>query len=565
MFVWARSFLILEIMKSILRTIHTILCATKQWFVLYALIEIMTSFVPAIQLFLFKIITQKLVDFEYNYLLCLMAGYLVLTVASSGVLSFQEWLKKYMKYRMELYCEPRILDKVYSHTIDYLDAADNLYQIDRAILAIKSKMMLVITEIFSAVGILFSLIFTSYLIGKTSAIYLAFSYFIGLTVNFFAGKNVKEKQEMIKEQEPYNKKVEFYYSIQSNYTALREVKSLKIENWVEKQRTCAFKKYRALAEQFSVRWMKINLGSSFVLYIFEGGSLAIVLLSALKGFLSVDQVVFLMQSPTVVIENISQLIASVLNIFENKIYLDAYNNLTTKDNENCFSGIKTVQEIRSNGEIVFESVSFSYRNQTVLNNINLRIPLNRHIAIIGKNGSGKSTLIKLIAGLLRPTQGNLKIPELKVAASFQDYARFKLSIYENLFFNRQDVPKVISNKTSLFMKQLNFFCTFDQIKEIVLGPDLYENGQDLSSGEWEKIEIIRALIYESDLLILDEPSSNLDVLSSTQLQEILRDECSGKTVIYVTHQLQDLKYADYIVCVEDGEVIVTENKYRSRY
>ena len=143
--------------------------------------------------------------------------------------------------------------------------------------------------------------------------------------------------------------------------------------------------------------------------------------------------VFLMQSPTVVIENISQLIASVLNIFENKIYLDAYNNLTTKDNENCFSGIKTVQEIRSNGEIVFESVSFSYRNQTVLNNINLRIPLNRHIAIIGKNGSGKSTLIKLIAGLLRPTQGNLKIPKLKVAASFQDYARFKLSIYENLF------------------------------------------------------------------------------------------------------------------------------------
>lgn len=222
--------------------------------------------------------------------------------------------------------------------------------------------------------------------------------------------------------------------------------------------------------------------------------------------------------------------------------------------------------------IFIENLSFTYPNSNhpILKNINLKIHPNEMIVLVGENGAGKTTLAKLLCRLYDPSQGaiiwngqdlrSLPLEDLRsrIDVVMQDYARFPTTVRENVAFG--DLPKMQDDEaireaiaeaglTRVIEK-------LDQGLETLLGKQL-EGGIDLSGGQWQRLAIARALLRLSpaELLILDEPTANLDPKTEHEIYNILRTLSKGRIAVVVSHRLALAKLADRVVVLEHGQII----------
>lgn len=239
----------------------------------------------------------------------------------------------------------------------------------------------------------------------------------------------------------------------------------------------------------------------------------------------------------------------------------------TKTKPEIISGNKSVTEFES---LVIKDLNFSYSkdDKFVLKNINLEINKGEKIAIVGYNGAGKTTLTKLIMRLYDATSGNIiyngndikeyKINELRerFAAVFQDYKIFAATIKENVVggeatqIDDELVKKALNNST--FTDKLN---ALTNGVNTILTREFDNSGTQLSGGERQKIAIARAFYKNSDLIILDEPSSALDPDAEYELNKAISDYAKDKTVIFISHRLSTTRNADKIYMFADGEII----------
>jgi ATP-binding cassette subfamily C protein LapB len=217
------------------------------------------------------------------------------------------------------------------------------------------------------------------------------------------------------------------------------------------------------------------------------------------------------------------------------------------------------------GTIEFKDVSFSYpgQQQTVLSKISFKIHAGERVAFIGRVGSGKSTIQRLILGLYQPTEGAILIDgidlrqidpaELRRAAGFvsQDVSLFFGTLKENIalgapFANDQDVIAAaeIAGVTEFANRHPRGF-------DMPIG----ERGESLSGGQRQAVGIARAVLNDSPILLLDEPSSAMDHQSEDLLKARLRRFTTGKTVVLVTHRTSLLELVDRLVVVDNGQIM----------
>jgi len=184
--------------------------------------------------------------------------------------------------------------------------------------------------------------------------------------------------------------------------------------------------------------------------------------------------------------------------------------------------------------INIENLYFTYTNSKpyILDNVNLKIGKGNYVSILGENGSAKSTLIKLILNLLKPNSGEITIATSKIAYVAQKVenfnAQFPITVYEMLNCHR----KVLKLKDkSLILKSLQAVGMECHIRTLI---------GNLSGGQQQKIFIARSLIGNPELLILDEPSTSIDMQSMDDIYKIIKglNKNSGITVISVEHNLK---------------------------
>lgn len=226
---------------------------------------------------------------------------------------------------------------------------------------------------------------------------------------------------------------------------------------------------------------------------------------------------------------------------------------------------------------VFKNVCFSYDGvMDVLKNINIELPLNNKIAIVGENGAGKSTFIKILLGIYTPTQGKIEYffdegaeRSLDLFRTIlQEYQLFALSIKENLIAGREQCTdrndecntKVCGKCETRVEEALQFSGLWNKVEKLpekedtVLTGEFSENGVYLSGGEKQKLAIARAYISEHPILILDEPSSNLDPIAENALIDKINKLSSDKAVIMITHNLSYTRNVDLVIMFDHGEI-----------
>jgi len=222
----------------------------------------------------------------------------------------------------------------------------------------------------------------------------------------------------------------------------------------------------------------------------------------------------------------------------------------------------SVEEVR--GELILENVSFAYDNGfPVIENISLKIPAGKTIAIVGSTGSGKSTLVKLLLRLYEVHQGtitldgvplhelNLKDLRKAIGLVSQDVFLFHGTVAENIAYGSFDasLPEIIA--AAKIAEADDFINKLPAGYDTIVG----ERGQKLSGGQRQRIAIARAVLKNPPILILDEATSAVDNETEAAIQRSLEVITKNRTTIAIAHRLSTIRNADCIYVMEGGKII----------
>ncbi|MDU5106329.1 ABC transporter ATP-binding protein [Clostridium sp.] len=214
------------------------------------------------------------------------------------------------------------------------------------------------------------------------------------------------------------------------------------------------------------------------------------------------------------------------------------------------------------GDIVFNNVSFKYKDEYVLKNINLDIKAGSTVAIMGTTGSGKSTLINLIGRYYDVTEGNIKIDNVDLKDYDLNFLREKMSIVpqDTFLFSDSIINNIkFSNENASFeevVKAAELACALEFVEGLEEGfyTEIGERGMGLSGGQKQRISITRALIRQAKVLILDDSTSALDMETEYNLLKNLSNRENTSTTFIIAHRISAVKNADLIIYLEDGEI-----------
>ena len=236
------------------------------------------------------------------------------------------------------------------------------------------------------------------------------------------------------------------------------------------------------------------------------------------------------------------------------------------------------QEVIDEKKIIFSSLefknlSFAYEeNKNILENVNLKINKNETIGIYSKSGSGKSTLLDLMSGLISPTQGSVIINEAlqlnkEMAPSFQKIIGY---ISQNNFLLNDSIKKNITfglEEDKIDYQKLDEVIKLSKLKEFVDSKNenfnfkIEDNGKNISGGQRQRIILARSMYKNSQLLLLDEPTSSLDADTESEIMTDIEDQFNRKkTLIICSHNWELLKFCEKIYTIRDKKVITLENK-----
>ncbi|KLI16033.1 cysteine ABC transporter ATP-binding protein [Brachyspira hyodysenteriae] len=218
---------------------------------------------------------------------------------------------------------------------------------------------------------------------------------------------------------------------------------------------------------------------------------------------------------------------------------------------------------RENEEITFKDVSFAYnKEKTILKNINMTIKEKSFVSIVGVSGSGKSTIAGLISLKNENYKGSIKIGDIELDTIDKDdlYKKivvvdhnsylFEGTVYDNLKMAGNTITENKMNEALKKVELYDFLQTENGLNTVIM-----EKAANLSGGQRQRLALARAILFNADIYIFDEATSNVDVESEESIMQVIRDIAKEKTVILISHRLYNCIPSDHIYFLKDGIIM----------
>ena len=338
------------------------------------------------------------------------------------------------------------------------------------------------------------------------------------------------------------------------------------QNRFSKIRTKLYREKMAIAFKQSVA----SFGNQIVISVLILAAYSFIIYRAFQGIITVGDLVVYYEAIKRAQNAFSGLIKSISDLYKNNLFLG--NLFEFLDLQPAIveppQPLLVPQPMKQG--IVFDNVSFQYNTTTrqALKNINFTIKPGEIVALVGENGSGKTTLTKLLCRLYDPTEGNItidginirdfKIAELRkqIGVIFQDYVKYDFTARENIWLGNIEV----SPNDNKIYKAASYSGADGVIRSLPLEYDTvlgkrFDEGEQLSIGQWQKIALARAFLRDSQVIILDEPSSALDPKAEYKVFQQFRQLLEDKTAIFISHRLSTVTMSDRIYVLERGSII----------
>lgn len=305
---------------------------------------------------------------------------------------------------------------------------------------------------------------------------------------------------------------------------------------------------------------------SIIETLVDGGLFSYIVYNGYIGTILIGNVLTYMKAITQVKQQMTVVLGTFSEIYKESFFIDQI--------IDYFKLLETNEErkivINSIENIKIEDLSYKYKEgqDYILKNINLEIKRNETVAFVGQNGSGKTTLIKLIMGFYDDYEGNIYINGIelkkidqkslidKIATVFQDYVKYQATFRENISYGNMSVFEDDSVLYSI--------CEELGIKRLIENSEnkldsqighWFDNGMQISIGQWQKVALARAFIKNAELYILDEPNSALDSIAEADMLKLYEKIIRNHMGIIVTHKFNVLvKRVDRIVVLSEGVI-----------
>jgi len=294
-----------------------------------------------------------------------------------------------------------------------------------------------------------------------------------------------------------------------------------------------------------------------------------VIWRTVSGALTIGTLTFLAGAIQQASSNIEQIFSTFAGIGDQALFLTdllAFFEMkpTIKSKPNALPAPRPIVRV-----VEFRNVSFSYpgNSRRVLDSINFQLHTNERLALVGENGQGKTTIVKLITRLYDPTEGQILLDGVdlrdydledlhrEIGVIFQDFMRYEMTARENIAIgrigeiNNLELLKGAAQKSMADLTIGRLPEGYDQM----LGRR-FEQGVDLSGGEWQKVALARAYLRDAQLLILDEPTAALDARSEFEVFHRFAELTAGKMALFISHRFSTVRSADRILVLENGRI-----------
>jgi ATP-binding cassette subfamily B protein len=322
---------------------------------------------------------------------------------------------------------------------------------------------------------------------------------------------------------------------------------------------------RAIAVRRTVASVGWGLLSTFSYY----ASYAWIVWRAVGGVISLGDMTMYLTIFRQAQTTFRSLFDGITNLYENSLFLDnLFTFLEMQPEIDVPSASKPAPSpIREGFE--FRHVSFRYPDTQawVLRDVNLHIRPGERIALVGLNGAGKTTLVKLLTRLYDPTEGQVLLDGIdlreydlhslqqRIGVIFQDFVQYSLTARENVGFGQ--VTALGDNERVVEAARKGgahpIIADLPDGYETALGRR-WQEGQELSVGQWQKVALSRAFMRDAEILVLDEPTASLDAEAEYEIFQRFGELTAGRIAVLISHRFSTVRMADRIVVLEDGRI-----------
>ncbi|OBR62210.1 hypothetical protein A7K91_00850 [Paenibacillus oryzae] len=538
------------------------------------LIKIIVAFIPAGQAFLLlkstdsaaAALTGSAPWIDPVKWLLLIA---VLSAVRIGLEAVSEYMSVLLKQRFEYRLEEMLAHKAANIPLILFDQADYYDTLQRAKSNISVRGFRLLELILTIVECLFTL--AGYIVLLTQFSWLLIIALIAGTIpTLLVHLKIGEWNFWLQRyQTPYVRRLVYLFELLTQRFAAKELRIYRLapaflKEWGDYYWKNAREQRKVDKKSISTRsgidgWNTVTLlaYSVYVLWVCFSRKLS------LGTFVAVSQILSSTQAQMKnVAYSLSQFYEESMIIQEFFTFMDTEEEHKNEDKP-AFTG--KVQE-----GISVNNLSFTYPGSTkpALNNISFRINKNETVAIVGENGAGKSTLIHCLIGLHQSYEGSITYDhtDLKdinvasfrnhVSAVFQDYVHYHGSVKENIGFgNVERIDNLAAIEAAAGLSgAAEFIDRLPNSYNTQVGAG-FQNAQELSIGQWQKLALGRAYFNDGSIVVLDEPTASLDPTTESELYRQFHQLSEGKVTFLVSHRLGSCRIADRIVVLKQGELV----------
>ena len=368
------------------------------------------------------------------------------------------------------------------------------------------------------------------------------------------------------EEAEYERQMDYLFDQAKDLGAAKDIRIFGLKSWLEELYAKAMACYMVFQGKSQSACLRAELADLMLTFLRNGAAYAYLIYLVLEQNLGVAEFLLLFSAAGGFSEWVSGLLEGFGILYKQSLDLSTVRECLEYTEPFRFEGGVPIPA--GAAEIRLENVSFRYpgASENILKNLNLTLHPGEKLAVVGLNGAGKTTLVKLISGLLDPTEGRVLLDGKDIrefnrseyytlfSEVFQDFSLLAGTVAANVAQNEEKIElplvKNCLEKAGLRKK----IEALPDAYETCLNRQVYEDALLLSGGETQRLMLARALYKDAPFIILDEPTAALDPIAESELYQKYHELTKNKSSIYISHRLASTRFCDRIVMIGNGGI-----------